>query len=577
MMHRCTGRPFSNGDRLYTPLRCNTTCCRLEAVVVCTCGRCARFVTSKDELNLKPPSLGTGRRTKSSSSKLSVPKSKARSTSTSASASTSTGVDKGELQAPKSPRSVRSKSKSPLPHGYANPLDSLDAYGSAISAQVHGTGAGKAGIEWNREMSSHTKGSSSPRVGRRMVARAGSGGDVIVRTGDAAVSAPRTKSKKVGKHSYPAGAKRGGIAAARSNSTESRAPLPAAKTYGVGNGPPRSMPKKWVASSKRGKTIKAIAGTATLRFDLYRDLFELGPDGSVHGSDINSKFDLQESFKGDYRLRVRGPGMLGPYLEEGEGSGALPASSDERSYLLGAERAKPCVIGMKPKAEYWVEIIPAELESVSLDMIALKRSAQDLRAATQLPVSPDPLDVALTVPPSIVAASAAAASKAAADADALVLAREAQANAASVRAEALAVLAASAASPPPSPTKLASSSLPSVEITGSPAPSHAPSTPPAAAAVPSAAGAAEASSSTATPLPSSPTPAPAPAPAASDAGTSLPSLTPAAPAAPDSISEQTIPVSPTATKFCQHCGAAFQSGARFCGGCGLAAPPGAGF
>ena len=106
-------------------------------------------------------------------------------------------------------------------------------------------------------MSSHTKGSSSPRVGRRMVARAGSGGDVIVRTGDAAVSAPRTKSKKVGKHSYPAGAKRGGIAAARSNSTESRAPLPAAKTYGVGNGPPRSMPKKWVASSKRGKTIKA--------------------------------------------------------------------------------------------------------------------------------------------------------------------------------------------------------------------------------------------------------------------------------------------------------------------------------
>lgn len=61
--------------------------------------------------------------------------------------------------------------------------------------------------------------------------------------------------------------------------------------------------------------------------------------------------------------------MLGPYLEEGEGSGALPASSDERSYLLGAERAKPCVIGMKPKAEYWVEIIPAELESVSLDMI----------------------------------------------------------------------------------------------------------------------------------------------------------------------------------------------------------------
>ena len=89
------------------------------------------------------------------------------------------------------------------------------------------------------------------------------------------------------------------------------------------------------------------------RYDLYRDLFELGPNGSVHGADINAKFDLGDSFKGNYRLRVRGPGMLGDYLEEGDGAEALVSDGGpyERCYLLGADKAMPCVVGMKPKSE----------------------------------------------------------------------------------------------------------------------------------------------------------------------------------------------------------------------------------
>ena len=213
-------------------------------------------------------------------------------------------------------------------------------------------------------------------------------------------------------------------------------------------------------------------------------------------------------------------------------------------------------------------------------MIALKKSAAELTLATQQhPVSPDAYaedGVTLTVPPSVMAASAAAASKAASEADRLVLAREAQANAAAARAEALAVLA-SCASPPPRQS-LPTSPLPSVEITGSPSPPAAPesagaeagtgappASPPPASADPEPVG---------TPLPALPYGA-----AALDGGGAELVFSPAfIGRGPINVNEDLpkSPAAPAATKFCQHCGAPFQTGARFCGGCGLAAPPGAG-
>eukprot|EP00041_Stephanoeca_diplocostata_P024475 m.620643 g.620643 ORF g.620643 m.620643 type:complete len:188 (+) comp22537_c1_seq2:293-856(+) len=100
------------------------------------------------------------------------------------------------------------------------------------------------------------------------------------------------------------------------------------------------------------------------RHDLFRNTFELSPDHmGVSGAEIDAKFNMADSYNGNYTFRVRGPGLMGPYLEET----ALPAAGDgtershtnddvtpgPRSYLSGGGG---WIVGLKAGKEYWVEV-----------------------------------------------------------------------------------------------------------------------------------------------------------------------------------------------------------------------------
>lgn len=113
------------------------------------------------------------------------------------------------------------------------------------------------------------------------------------------------------------------------------------------------MPKHWVESTS-DKSAIAVANSAVLRYDLFRDIFVLGPNNSVKRAEINERFDIQEAVKGlidgKYIIRLRGPGMMGPYLKDAEGGGSMLD-----------------IVGLQNGLEYWVEVEP-DLESTSLEL-----------------------------------------------------------------------------------------------------------------------------------------------------------------------------------------------------------------
>jgi hypothetical protein len=96
----------------------------------------------------------------------------------------------------------------------------------------------------------------------------------------------------------------------------------------------------WVESTDDKSSI-AVANSAVLRYDLFRDIFVLGPNNSVSRAEIDERFDVQEAVKGlidgKYTIKLRGPGMMGPYLEDAEGGGSMPD-----------------IVGLKNGLEYWV-------------------------------------------------------------------------------------------------------------------------------------------------------------------------------------------------------------------------------
>jgi hypothetical protein len=96
----------------------------------------------------------------------------------------------------------------------------------------------------------------------------------------------------------------------------------------------------WVESTDDKSSI-AVANSAVLRYDLFRDIFVLGPNNSVSRAEIDERFDVQEAIKGlidgKYTIKLRGPGMMGPYLEDAEGGGSMPD-----------------IVGLKNGLEYWV-------------------------------------------------------------------------------------------------------------------------------------------------------------------------------------------------------------------------------
>lgn len=63
---------------------------------------------------------------------------------------------------------------------------------------------------------------------------------------------------------------------------------------------------------------------------------------------------MTDSYMGNYTFKVRGPGMMGPYLKE---HGSPPEG--ERSYLAGGG---DCVVNLRPGKEYWVEVVPCNEE-----------------------------------------------------------------------------------------------------------------------------------------------------------------------------------------------------------------------
>lgn len=79
----------------------------------------------------------------------------------------------------------------------------------------------------------------------------------------------------------------------------------------------------------------------------------------VCGADIDAKFNMADSYNGNYTFRVRGPGLMGPYLDENDlpschgNDGDDEVTTVSRSFLTGGGG---WIVGLKPGKEYWVEV-----------------------------------------------------------------------------------------------------------------------------------------------------------------------------------------------------------------------------
>lgn len=119
--------------------------------------------------------------------------------------------------------------------------------------------------------------------------------------------------------------------------------------------PPRSMPKQWVDSKTLNNDVAKPKNAAVIRYDLFRDTFKLGSDGLVLGSDIDARFHLSDSFDGDYTIKIRGPGMMGPFLDNIVTT--LP-DTEERGSRPFFQDGGFGVCGLEVGREYWVEVVP---------------------------------------------------------------------------------------------------------------------------------------------------------------------------------------------------------------------------
>jgi len=91
---------------------------------------------------------------------------------------------------------------------------------------------------------------------------------------------------------------------------------------------------------------------AVLRHELFRDSFRLNPNNmGITGEDIDREFCMSDTYKGNYTFKVRGPGMMGPFLDE---DSSEPLAEGSRSYL---HEGGTTLIGFKARREYWVEIM----------------------------------------------------------------------------------------------------------------------------------------------------------------------------------------------------------------------------
>jgi len=135
---------------------------------------------------------------------------------------------------------------------------------------------------------------------------------------------------------------------------------PSGRSSASGGPPPRSMPRKWIEKNSADAKAKDTGTDAVVvRHEMYRGVFNLMPGlNGVRGTMIDEEFNLADSFYGHYTFKIRGPGMMGPYLEE---HGTPPVG--ERSFL---RNGGDCVVDMRSGREYWVEVFECEAENEAI-------------------------------------------------------------------------------------------------------------------------------------------------------------------------------------------------------------------